>query len=226
MVSATPRLQLETLFVLSDRGRILSTRAPQPSPGPTFVLIRGATEVAWAMRHDVAVDVADELDNLARQEPVSTDWERPPIHARLYQGALNGRVGCGPAFEFPESLGTPRGVVGVSDEALLQRHFPGWVAGEIEAGASPVMAVLVDGYAVSACACARRSMVAAEAGLETAPAFRGRGYAARVTSAWAAAVRATGRMPLYSTSWANASSLAVARKLELRIYATDWSIEE
>jgi predicted GNAT family acetyltransferase len=117
-------------------------------------------------------------------------------------------------------------MVSATPRLQLQRHFPGWVAGEIEAGASPVMAVLVDGYAVSACACARRSMAAAEAGLETAPAFRGRGYAARVTSAWAAAVRATGRMPLYSTSWANALSLAVARKLELRIYATDWSIEE
>jgi hypothetical protein len=32
-------------------------------------------------------------------------------------------------------------------------------------------------------------------------------------------------MPLYSTSWANAPSLAVARKLGLRAYATNWSIE-
>jgi predicted GNAT family acetyltransferase len=87
------------------------------------------------------------------------------------------------------------------------------------------MAVLEDGYAVSVCFCARRSIGAAEAGLETAPAFRGRGLAARVTTAWAAAVRATGRTPLYSTSWANASSLAVASKLELRIYATDWNIK-
>jgi hypothetical protein len=125
MVSATPRLQLQTLFVLSQRGRILSTRQPQPSPGPSFVLIRGATEVAWAVRDDVAAGVADELDDLARREPVSPEWERPPIHARRYQGTLHGHVGWGPAFEFPESLGTPGGVVGVSDEALLQRHFPG-----------------------------------------------------------------------------------------------------
>jgi predicted GNAT family acetyltransferase len=116
-------------------------------------------------------------------------------------------------------------VVAIEDVALLQRHFSGWVAGEIEEGASPVMAVLVDGHAVSACFCARRSIVAAEAGLDTAPAFRGRGYAGRVTSAWAAVVRASGRTPLYSTSWTNASSLAVARKLGLRIYATNWSID-
>jgi hypothetical protein len=225
MVSATPRLQLETLFVLDEHGRILSTRQPRPSPGPAFMLIRGTTDVAWAVRNDVADEIADELDDLARQEPVSADWQRPPIHARRYQAALHGRVAWGPAFEFPEFVATPGGVVAVHDEALLQRHFSGWVAGEIEAGASPVMAVLVDGHAVSVCCCARPSIVAAEAGLETAPAFRGRGYAAQVTLAWAAAVRSSGRTPLYSTSWTNASSLAVARKLGLRIYATNWSID-
>lgn len=195
MVSATPQLQLETLFVLSDRGRILCTRQPQPSPGPAFMLIRGSTSVVWAVRDDVADGVADELDEQARQEPASPEWERPPVHAQRYQAMLRGRVKSGPAFDFPESVASPEGVVVVHDEALLQRHFPGWVAGKIEAGASPVQAVLVDGYAVSVCFCARRAMVAAEAGLDTAPAFRGRGYAARVTSAWATAVRGTGRMP-------------------------------
>jgi hypothetical protein len=226
MGSATPRLQLETLFMLSDRGRIISTREPRPSPGPAFMLIRGATEVAWAVRDDVADDVAEELDDLARREPASFEWEQPPIYARRYRAALRGRVSWGPAFDFPEPAGSSVGVVEIHDEALLQDHFPGWVAGEIEAGASPVMAVLVDGRAVSACFCARRSNVAAEAGLDTAPAFRGRNHAARVATAWAAAVRVSGRMPLYSTSWSNASSLAVARKLGLRIYATDWSIDE
>jgi hypothetical protein len=32
-------------------------------------------------------------------------------------------------------------------------------------------------------------------------------------------------MPLYSTAWDNQSSLAVARKLGLRTYATNWSID-
>jgi hypothetical protein len=225
MVSATPQLQLETLFVLNDRGRIVSTREPRPSSGPAFMLTRGSTAIAWAVRVDVSADVADELEALARQEPVPPEWERPPIHARRYQAALRGRVGWGPAFEFPEAAGTPDGAVAIQDESLLQPHFPGWVAGEIEAGASPVMAILVDGCAVSVCACARRSPMVAEAALDTAPAFRGRGYAARVASAWAGAVRVSGRTPLYSTDWTNASSLAVARKLGLKIYATNWSLD-
>lgn len=225
MSSATPQLQLETLFVLDDRGRIMSTREPRHSPGPAFMLIRGATELAWAVRADLADDVADELDGLAQQEPALAEWEQPPLHARSYQAALQGRVSWGPAFEFPEATDMAIGVVGIDDEALLQQHFSGWVAGEIEAGASPVMAVFVDGHPVSVCCCARRSTVAAEAGLETALAFRGRGYAPSVTSAWAIAVRESGRIPLYSTDWDNKSSLAVARKLGLRTYATNWSID-
>ncbi len=114
----------------------------------------------------------------------------------------------------------------VEDERLLERHFRGWVPGEIAAGRSPVLAIVEAGYPVSVCFCARRSEVAAEAGLETAEAFRGRGFGSRVTAAWALAVRATGRVPLYSTSWTNEASLAVARKLGLAAYASTWSLSD
>ena len=81
------------------------------------------------------------------------------------------------------------------------------------------------GYPVSVCFCAtRNSEFAIEAGLETAAAFRRRGFGARVTAAWASAIRASGRIPLYSTSWNNPASLAVARKLGLIPYASDWSV--
>jgi hypothetical protein len=159
------------------------------------------------------------------RNPHPPDWEPPPLHARRYQALIEGRVECGPALEFPKRTDGPLGVAGIHDEALLQRHFSGWVPGEIEAGAALVLAVLAGGHPVSVCLCARRSAVAAEAGLEIARAFRGRGLAGRVASAWASAVRASGRTPLYSTSWTNASSRAVARKLGLKTYATDWSID-
>jgi hypothetical protein len=77
---------------------------------------------------------------------------------------------------------------------------------------------------VSVCFCARQSAAAAEAGLETAERFRGRGLGPRVTAAWALAIRASGRLPLYSTSWSNEASLAVARKLRLEACASDWSL--
>jgi predicted GNAT family acetyltransferase len=70
----------------------------------------------------------------------------------------------------------------------------------------------VDGHAISVCFCARRSQLAAEAGVETAVGYRGRGFASRVSAAWARLIRRSGRLPLYSTSWSNTASLAVARK--------------
>ncbi|MGH8678990.1 MAG: GNAT family N-acetyltransferase [Burkholderiales bacterium] len=111
----------------------------------------------------------------------------------------------------------------VDNLQLLERSFRGWTAAEIP-GRSPILAVIDGGYPVSVCFCARTSEAAAEAGVETAAAFRGRGFGPRVTAAWAVAIRASGRIPLYSTSWSNAASLAVARKLGLVQYASDWSL--
>lgn len=88
------------------------------------------------------------------------------------------------------------------------------------------MAIVEDGYPVSICFCARHSDEAAEAGLETAEAFRGRGFGPRVTAAWALAVRAAGLVPLYSTAWSNNASLSVAGKLGLVAYASTWSLSD
>ena len=87
-----------------------------------------------------------------------------------------------------------------------------------------MLALAEDGYAVSICFCARLAATVAEAGVETAEPFRGRGFAPRVTAAWASAIRKSGRLPLYSTSWANTSSLAVAHKLRLTVCASDWNV--
>src|SRR5690606_292379 len=123
---------------------------------------------------------------------------------------------------FPEALARTAHVVPIHDERQLQRNFRGWQLGEISAGRAPVLAVIEDEFPVSICFCARRSDTAAAAGLETGEAYRGRGFGPRVTAAWALAVRATGRVPLYSAAWSNEPSLAVARKLGLTAHASFW----
>lgn len=129
------------------------------------------------------------------------------------------RRGCGTQY------GPPRGTPYATGSAKWD-VVPNKSDGEIVQGRSPAMAIVEDGYPVSVCFCARRSHEAAEAGLETAEAYRGRGYGPRVAAAWALAVRASGRIPLYSTSWNNAASLAVARKLGLIVYASGWSLHD
>ncbi len=222
---ATPELQLRTLYVLDRRGRIASTREPgHQRPAAAFALIRGAEGCAWAVRSDVPDDLADELHRLARREPATPDLRTDPVHAQEYLSLVGGEVHSGPAFAFPDTIADPGEVVLIDEAELLERHFAD-IAPEIE-GRAPILAIVVDGGAVSVCYCARRSDGAAEAGLQTAPAYRGRGYGPRATAAWALALRASGRVPLYSTSWKNEASLAVARKLNLVGYASDWNIND
>ncbi len=225
IAKATPGLQLETLFARDARQRIVSTREPHPSAGPALVIIRGESACAWAVGRDVPEPVALELDRLAAEEPPSAAWDRPLRHAERYTTLLGGRIRSGPAFAFPDQIEEAGDTVVIGDEAELSHHFSGWVAGEIEAGRGPVLAVREEGQVVSVCFCARRSPAAAEAGIETATPFRGRGYAPRVALAWAREVRALGLVPLYSTDWTNAASLAVARKLKLLPLAADFSID-
>lgn len=225
MPNPSPDLQLETLYVADARGRLVATREPNPSQPPALVIVRGDSECPWALRADIPERVALELNQLASQEPPSSEWDRPLLHAHRYEGLLGGRIRSGSAFTFPQGLEELGDTFVVESEDELSHHFSGWVAGEIAAGRGPVLAVREGGHAVSICFCARRSARAAEAGVETAAAFRGRGYAPRVAAAWARRVSEEGLIPIYSTDWSNGASLAVARKLGLAPFATDFSLD-
>jgi RimJ/RimL family protein N-acetyltransferase len=60
--------------------------------------------------------------------------------------------------------------------------------------------------------------------VETAEAYRGRGYARKATAVWASALRRDGMLPLYSTSWDNIASQRVAASLGAVRYATNFNI--
>ncbi len=222
-IPTTPELHLRTNFVLDIGGRIVATREPGTTAAPTLCFVRDGTTCAWAIRSDVLDDVAVEVEALAHDELPDANLSEPPRYAERYSSLLGGRIASGPAFSFPETLPDSGEVVLVDDLRLLERNFRGWLAEEIPR-CSPIVAILEEGDAVSVCLSARRSEVAAEAGLETIETFRGRGFGSRVTAAWALAVRASSRTPLYSTSWNNDASLAVARGLMLRAYASIWRI--
>lgn len=206
--------------------RISVTNESSARPAPLFVLIRGISEVAWGVRDDIDENIAEELERLASEEPPVGDFRAPPLHADEYVSLVGGQIASGPAFRFPDQIAAPTDITLVDKLDLLERNFRGWRAEEIP-WCSPIAAIMDGGYPVSVCFCAtKNSAPAIEAGVETAAAFRGRGFAARVTAAWGCAIRGSGRIPLYSTSWSNAASLGVARKLGLVQYASDWSLVE
>ena len=151
------------------------------------------------------------------------DLRKLPRHADAYIALLGGRVDSGPVFTFPANLDSVADVVSVTSCTELDYHFRGWTPDEIP-DRSPIVGIVADDNVVSVCFCARRSETAAEAGVETAVAYRGRGFASQVTGAWARLIRESGRLALYSTSWNNAASLAVARSLGLSACAADWNV--
>ena len=172
---------------------------------------------------DIPRGIAQEIDGLANRESPVSDFRTAPEHAERYRTLLDGPIDSGLAFEFPITIACPMGTVRINQVELLARHFSGWEACEFP-GRMPIVGIVEDGTAVSVCFCARRSDVAAEAGVETAVKHRGRGLGTKVVAAWASAIRDNGRTPLYSTSWSNEASLAVAQKLGLVPYACTWSI--
>lgn len=225
--SFSPQVQLETQYRLDAQGQIISTREPRASRGPRFSLIRSTTQVAWAVRSGTPPGVVDTLAALVADEPPLGVVGDEPRHAAEYLTAVDGSIVSGPAFVFPQPVGEPHraqhDVVLVEDLATISRQFSGWSHHEIPTR-QPIFGILESGDAVSLCFCARRAAIAAEAGIETARPYRGRGLAARVAVAWAAAVQAEGLVPIYSTQWTNSASLAVARKLGLEVVADDWDL--
>jgi len=62
------------------------------------------------------------------------------------------------------------------------------------------------------------------AGVETLPSRQARGLGSRVVSTWAKAVRTLGAVPIYSTTFDNIRSQALARRLKLIPKASEFSI--
>jgi hypothetical protein len=82
-------------------------------------------------------------------------------------------------------------------------------------------AIIADGLVVATCESSRESAAAAEAWVRTLSTYRGRGYATRVTAAWARDARQRHKEPFYSHHRDNVASAAVARALRLIPFLDD-----
>jgi len=140
----------------------------------------------------------------------------------------------GPVYRFPaeisggEAGGLPIVSVTRERQGLLEESFADTIP-ELEAR-QPCIAAIDGGSAVSLCYAARPLEIAgfaacraAEAGVETVPAYRRRGLGAAVVAAWGRQIRRLGGEPMYSTEWSNKPSQAVARKVGLLCYGEELS---
>lgn len=222
-------MQVDVLYLHDASGRLLRVNEPDPeNPAPRFFLARTAAGNLWRTRYDLPAELAAELERLARDEPTSRDLRELPRHVAKYtelleQHAPLSNTHAGPAYYLPE-LDAPVGTVTITSEnaTLLQAHYPYTMSMLAERG--PVVVAVAEGVAIAACYSARVTVQAAEAGVATEEAYRRQGYAAQTVRGWAAGIRATGRIPFYSTSWENVGSQAVAAKLGATQYAVDFSV--
>ncbi len=227
---ALMRLHVEALFTHDARGRLLRVNEPGGAPAPRVFLGRTAEGSEWRVRHDLDDALARELAALCREVERGGGALRPAADVAARVEAALARAGPetpverrweGPAYDFPRALPAAPDTAVVTPEraALLRPHLAPWLE-DVERGAL-VVAALAGGEAVAVCATVRATPAAVEAGVETAPAFRRRGHGARAVAAWARLVRDAGLVPLYSTSWENAASRALARALGLRPFGAD-----
>jgi hypothetical protein len=221
-------LQVETAFVHDAGGRIVRTNERDAQPTPRLLVARTAAGDVVRFGYEAPLELVARLaGTLARERPVA-DFGAPLTVANELRAALDehGPVTeerSGPAYRFPDGVRGSAGATEITTDnlALVAWTFP-WLVDEL-ADWAPCFAVVRDGAAVSVCFSSRNGPRAACAGVETLPDFRGRGYAPLATAAWEGAIRASGRVPFYSTTWDNLASQAVARKLGLVMFGAEWS---
>lgn len=215
-------IQAGVLYIYDHAGRITRINEPTNQPAPRFFwgqtvagrIVRFRSDVPNHVVHDILqfMDQGDSTEQLAN---VIRTLEKDREIRGLWMG---------PAFTFHETVKGYTGATLVTEDNkyCLEPGFPTLLS-ELKFR-EPCFMVTENNMAVSVCFSARSSDKAAEAGVETLNDYRGKGYAMRVTSSWAQAIRQSQRIPLYSTSWDNYSSLSIARRLRLHQYGMDISI--
>jgi RimJ/RimL family protein N-acetyltransferase len=223
-------IHARALFTHDARSRLLFVNEPGVEvPAPRLYLGRTREGKLWRFRADLPEALVGELEALCADEPVGAELNSKPRHADSYVRLLEThapmrRVWAGPVYQFSGYPEPSRPLLAVT-EANAESLTGGFeeLVEELPFN-QPFVALVEEGRAVSVCRSVRITPAAREAGVETLPEFRGRGYAKDVVAGWARSVRSVGATPLYSTSWENTASRAVAKKLRLAVYGADFHV--
>lgn len=215
-------IQVEVLFVHNQVGKMKYVNEQGNPKAPRFFL--GGTREGSITRYhcDLDDETVGQIEKLIR-EP-SNHIELAKIIDLLNEERTVKNIWMGPAFMFSTNLQKPTRTIQITEKnkELLRENFPNLI--EQMEWRQPYFAIVKNEKVVSICCSARSTPVAAEASVETLAEFQGNGYGADVVTAWAISIQEEKRIPLYSTSWDNYASQAVARKLKLINYGMNLHI--
>lgn len=222
-------LHEEALYTHDERSRIVSINQWDGGVPPRFYLARTVAGNLWRFHTGLPDELTEALRGLCTDEPAWNGTFQAPRHQAEYVRWLTAhspiqQVSSGPAYWCSRDLAPRAQPVAISEANadLLRGGLDDWIADVPHR--QPFVAAVEDGRAVSVCASVRITRAAHEAGVETLPAYRGRGHAVNVVAGWAKATRKMGAIALYSTSWDNAASRRVAAKLGLEVIGADFHI--
>lgn len=229
-------IQVATLFVLTESGRIQRENDPDRSAGPRLYLAGCESGNIVRIRQDVGEETARAINALVADEPPLRDPRNAPLRVDDYVELLSRQApieqrSAGPIYSFPDHLEYEHDVTLVgSNTAEGDRLVAGLEADQgmpqslVDLGFvsvtdiwAPWCIALHQGEIASIGMTARIGPTGGEVGVTTSTAFRGRGFAAAVVAGWASHPSLRSRALFYSADWTNVSSQRVAERLGLRL---------
>ena len=193
---------------------------------PHLYVFRTDDAVLCRAHVELSVDVVESLNRIAfGNRGRQREWphEYGKYLAVLTSVAPVKAVRSGLLFRIvdpPEGVATR---ITRSNAILLRDGLEEWLP-DVDAGRL-IYATIVDGRAVSICASVKEVEGAHEAGIETLPSHRRKGLATHAVAAWAGAVLRMNATPLYGTTFDNLASQSVARRLNMELVGSEFSVE-
>ena len=212
--------QIDALAGVDAAGRLVG-------PGPDLYVFRSPEWAICRCHARLAGDVVAELEAVARAtRGRPRDWPRAYGRYLSILGSA-GRVTAmraGPLYRVPAPPPelAPATRITPANAELLSDGLDEWLPDV--AASLPMCAAIVDGRAVSLCASVHAARSAHAAGVETLPAWRGRGLASQAVAAWAQVVLDEGATPFYGTTFDNLASQGVARRLGMELVGSEFSL--
>lgn len=223
------QMQAKALFTHDEKNFIREINNMYHAPAPRFFLGRTMEGNVMRFRYDLPEGIIKRLTDLVAEQPLHDSLQTDTVLLEKIKEILQEhheiqKIYEGPAYKLPRPTALPGGVMKItSDNVYLLKNSFDYMMSELPFW-EPCFVKLVEGNAASICFSSRIAVATHEAGVETLPRFRGNGYAVEAVAVWASAIYDMGRIPTYSTSWENAASQSVVRKLKCDVYGVDLSI--